>query len=198
MPGSSQLGSTFFNQSVLEEKVQRKIQEEDIKEHLLTLYNVFREELVILIERVRFLYLENIGGLSRIARLPDWGEVRPALKALHNNLTGHIDTETTPDKIGWATKIKKMKDNTLRKQLEKLAFETVETTLAFSFASYEGVNETLGVGFGSERDLEKKIHGMYSDILNIAYPQVSIGSVDCVCFFNLFSLSLYIGRYSGY
>ena len=57
------LGSTFFNQSVLEEKVQRKIQEEDIKEHLLMLYNVFREELVILIERICFLYLENIGNL---------------------------------------------------------------------------------------------------------------------------------------
>ena len=107
------------------------------------LYNVFKEELVALIERICFLYLKNIGNLSCIARLPDWGEVRPELKALHTNLTGHIDTETTPDKIGWSTRIKKMKDNTLRKQLEKMTFDiTVESTLAFSFAGYEGVNET--------------------------------------------------------
>ena len=69
-----------------------------------------------------------------------------------------------------------MKDNTLRKQLEKLSFDiTVELTLHFCYASLEGVNETLGDSFGSARYLEKKIHGMYSGILNEALPQVSIG-----------------------
>ena len=98
------------------------------------------------------------------------------MKALHNNLTGHIDIETTPDKIGWATKIKKMKENTLRKQLENLTFDiTVESALHFTYAGYENVNETLGVCFGSARDLEEKIHGMYSGILNKATSQVSFG-----------------------
>ena len=70
----------------------------------------------------------------------------------------------------------KMEDNTLRKQLEKLSFDiTVESTLHFNYAGYEGVNETLEVSFGSAKDLEEKIHGMYSGILNEAFPQVSIG-----------------------
>ena len=69
-----------------------------------------------------------------------------------------------------------MNNNTLRKQVEKLSFDnTVESTLHFSYAGFEGVNETLGVSFGSERDFKKKIHGMYSGILNEAFPQVSIG-----------------------
>ena len=69
-----------------------------------------------------------------------------------------------------------MKDNTLRKQFERLSFDiTVESTLQFCYAGFEGVNETLGVSVGSARDLEKKIHGMYFGILNEAFPQVSIG-----------------------
>ena len=75
---------------------------------------------------------------------------------LHDRMKGHIDMSSTPDKTGWAHKIKRMEDNVLRKELEKLTFGSNQSTLPFCFASLDGVNESLGTIFDSSRDLEKK------------------------------------------
>ena len=106
--------------------------------------------------------------------MPDWGEVCPVLKALHDNMKGHIDMSTTPDKTGWAHKIKRIEDNVLRKELEKLTFGSIKSSMPFSYASLDGVNQTLSTSFESPWDLEKKIHSMYSEILDKSIPQVSL------------------------
>ena len=174
------MGSTFFNKPVLEQNVQKKKQKPNIQEHLRNLCNIFREKLVVLIERVCFLYLENTVGLSHIEMKPNWGEVRPVLKILvHDRMKGHIDMSTTPDKTGWAHKIKRMEDNVLRKELEKSAFVSdAKSTMPFCYASLDGVNESLGISIDSARDLEKRIHSMYSEILDKPISQVRL-LFDC-------------------
>ena len=86
---------------------------------------------------------------------------------------------TTPDKTGWATNIKKMEDNILRKELEISTFASnANSTMPFCYASLDGVNQSLGTYFDSARDLKKRIHSMYSGILDKPIPQVSL-LIDC-------------------
>ena len=87
--------------------------------------------MVVLIERIYFLYLENTVGLSHIEITPDWGSVCPTLKVLHGRMMRHIDMSRIPDKTSWATNIKKMEDNVLRKELEKLTFGSIKSTMPF-------------------------------------------------------------------
>ena len=133
----------------------------------------------MLIERIRFLYLESTVGLSSIKMKPKWAEVCPVLHILQGRMKGHIDMSTTPDKTGWAQKIKRMEDNVLRKELEKSTFVSdAKSTMPFCYASLDGFNESLGTSIDSARDLEIKVHSMYSEILDKPVSQVSL-LFDC-------------------
>ncbi len=102
------------------------------------------------------------------------GEICTDLKALYKQLHQHFVVDTSPEPVGRADRIKRMRDNTLRKQLSEIAMHKDDpSTLQFSFGSLEGLNQTLGVEFGSSKDLEEKIHGMYAGILNQDDPKVS-------------------------
>ena len=151
----------------------------------------------MLIERIRFLYLESTAGLSSIKMKPKWGEVRPVLQVLQDRMKGHIDMSTTPDKAGWAQKIKRIEDNLLRKELEKSTFVSdAKSTMPFCYASLDGFNESLGTSIDSARDLEKRIHSMYSEILDKPFPQVSLLFEMLLFMFNNFSLSFIAGTCS--
>ena len=166
-PISLQLGSTFFNMNALTDKDAQGDQNVTIKKHLLSLYHAFREELVLLMERLRFLYLENLEDLNRIEIQKGWGKVTDALKNLHKQIEGHIDTARSPDQPQWANKVKKMKDNTLRKQLQGLKYddETNLTILNFCYAAYESVKKALGISIKSEDNFKIAVYTMYQPIL---------------------------------
>ena len=191
-PSHVKFGSTFFNLDAMRKEARQEDTDNFIQQHLLTLYHVFREELVLLMERIRFLYLENIADLERIELLEGWGEVGLALKDLHKQQEVHIDNNRNAEQPGWAAKIKKLKVNKLQKQLQNLAFDHDKFISAnFSYSSYESVNEALGIVVESERDLETKIHGMYTGILDQELPHVSTSHAQGLIHFNFWLTNMF-------
>jgi len=167
-PSFLRLGSTFFNPKALTDKDAQEDQNVMKKRYLLSLYHVFREELVLLMERLRFLYLENFVDLENMEIQQGWGEVGAALKDLHKQMKGHIDTARSLDQPQLANKVKKMKDNAFWKQLQGLKYEDDTnhlTIINFCYAAYEGVNNALGITIESNRDFEMALYNMYQPIL---------------------------------
>lgn len=93
--------------------------------HCTTLYQLFCEEIVLLIERIRFLYLENLGDLSHIEHVPDWGEINDSTQKLHQYFKQHIDRTATSENTKWSQKVKALKDNILRKEMAEGGFYPV-------------------------------------------------------------------------
>ena len=160
LPNTIKYGSTFYNEKIAV----------SFSAHLITLCNAFREELVLVMQRICLLYLENVGGLASIAMVPGWGEVGTSLKNFHKRLQGHINV-AKHETANITMRIKKMRDNTARKQLEQVTPDLSDLlTLNFCYAGIESINETLGVSIGSEIDLEVKIQEMYSELLSKEIP----------------------------
>ena len=67
LPEEIVFGSSVYNPAVA--------QQVDTKVHVTKLCNMFREELVILIKRLRYLYIECKFSNSKIQHLPTWGEL---------------------------------------------------------------------------------------------------------------------------
>jgi hypothetical protein len=173
-PSSIKFGSMFFNLDAMKKDGKEKAKDTFLQQHLLTLYHVFREELILLMERLCLLYFGNIEDLERIEIPKGWGEIGPVLKALHKQQEGNLFSNQNLDQPGLATKIKKLKDNTNQRQLQNLEFDLeLLSTAEFCYSSYQSVNQALGIFVGLEKDLEQMIHGMYTSILKKNIPQVS-------------------------
>lgn len=171
---SIKMGTTFFDSEVMTEQYKQLPYSDIYRNHCLLLYHVFREEIVVLMERLRFLYLETIQDLHSIEIKEGWGEIGDKLKQLHKQLEGHINTARTPDQHNWASKVKKMKDNVYRKALQDVTIhENASGAISFCYAGRDRVNDTLGILVESERDLEMIIYDMYAELLNQDVSKVS-------------------------
>ena len=85
-----------------------------LQSHLNTLYRIFREEIVVLIERLRFLYLENLCNVTQIVdNKKEWGEDRNELKDLHKMIKNNMKGDYNPKSSDNATIIENLIDNKL-------------------------------------------------------------------------------------
>ncbi|HEY9299411.1 MAG TPA: hypothetical protein VIQ31_24230, partial [Phormidium sp.] len=131
LPDVIRLGSTFLDKSVQDHLGTEHLKFDQDK-HLRALYRLFREEIVVLMERIRFLHCETFASLSRIERIEGWGELNDKTKVLHRSLRSHITKDIPSNKGDWSRRIGNMKDNHLRQEMFDLTERPViRNTLVF-------------------------------------------------------------------
>ena len=174
------LGSTFINNSMEMDTHTEDPMDISTEDNLTHLYNCFREELVLIIERMRMLYLENITDLTSIEFIPEWGNIGTALSHIHSGLNFNNKILKSSERLTLATKIRKLKDNVIRGHLQKVFIQDIQSFIInFSYGGYEAVNYTLGTTIGSENDLEVTVQLLYNDMLSRKSNTVSR---DCAIF----------------
>lgn len=82
LPPSIQFGSSVLSKTKLDSL---PLMETNIhlQNHLYSLYKLFREEIMVLIEWLQYIYLENVSGFKCIEKNNDWGNGTKAIKELH-------------------------------------------------------------------------------------------------------------------
>ena len=87
LPSSFQFGSSVLSANILETLPDPKF---DLQKHLNAFYQLFCEEIVVAIERVRFLYLKNSVGINLIDKEANWGVISNELKDLQSCVRHHF------------------------------------------------------------------------------------------------------------
>ena len=106
----------IFGSSILTKKdsVDLSTSKLHMQRHLNAFYWSFHEEIVVLIERLWFLYLENYVGVDHIEMAQCWGNCSKELKELQKCLDLHMEGDYTPNQEAFDKAYKAMTDNDLQ------------------------------------------------------------------------------------
>jgi len=159
LPPTITFGTSVLTTSDFKNLVQNQ---DGLQQHLNSLYQLFREEIVVLMERLRFLYLVNSVGVGHIEKKKDWGELSKKLKVLQTRLSPHFQGDYTPDSKAFVQAYTKMQDNLHRtKGFLSLNHVVVFPTANFTSGSLEIINQLLGTKFADEESFIQAIEKLY-------------------------------------
>ena len=117
-----------------------------------------QEEIVMLIERIWFIYLESLYGVSGIKTKNDWGNTTSMSEKISNTITGIVKSYTKPVTQNCHHLINNMWDNKHR-SLDFVIGNCEQYFPAdnFAFGFCIGISWLLGTEFKDEDALNKAI-----------------------------------------
>jgi hypothetical protein len=183
LPEQIQFGDSLFSQKYLNNL--SNLSDEDYERNILDLYCLMREEIVILMERLRVLYLESKIGLDAIKPLPGFGEASNRCQIYQEKVRRNMEEEEDAP-ISHNT----LPENMLRKGI----FECENYSVAYPSESYNGfhfdyLQHVFNHSLVEEEQFNRHIESLYRHLYPVA---VSNNSSAKVCKFKFFLLYLLI------
>ncbi|HEY9297610.1 MAG TPA: hypothetical protein VIQ31_14830, partial [Phormidium sp.] len=179
----SDLGAALLLPSIRDHQLSDRA-ELQIQGQLKVLYTLFCEELVIMMERLRLLYLECQGSQFTDEEKQEWGKLTLAWKALHQLSHEIIPRRPKIDIAQFHAKVQELQDNVLRLQVfDPLNYNVIQKTDNFTSFSPKIIDDILGSDFQVTNNLDQVIVAVYGlEDLQKKFnaPQTSPGSPNVV------------------
>ena len=157
----------------------------NLKNHLKNIYDLFREELVILMERLQFLQIENTVGLDNMIIHSDsmwWGQVTEKWTINAQNLQDHLkvkDQVVNKKLINYANN---MEDNKSCHALFDDSYVCLNKTANFAQGNIDIINANLSSSFPDESKFEEAVNAMYEPSFHVLQNSQNIENITSSSF----------------
>ena len=152
LPNEIRLGASVFNPDVGHQ--------EDTKTFVKKLYRFFRFEMILLIERLRYLFLESKFSNTKIEKNANWGKGSEAYKALKDELTLHFSSSLVLNKKLIKCYDTQLHDIGIINTFSKNYTISAPTSL-FVTGDSSSVLDRLGLYFTTKTDFDDKVTTIY-------------------------------------
>jgi hypothetical protein len=161
LPSSIQFGSSILSKTKCDALVLMATNF-NLQKHLNSLYKLFREEIVVLIKRLWYLYLENVSGFKCIEKNKDWGNGTKAMKDLQNQFKKEMKGDYNPSNPFHLSAFKDLPDYRYQsKEFMDRNHVIVFPTSNFCNGELSSINFILGTGFPSKFSFHEILLKLY-------------------------------------